>query len=120
MSSLIPGPQKLFGLLELDLQGTVIFSQLEGGGKLATAAAGGGRTFFCAVASVWHVAGRGVHFGGLGRHRLPELDVISFLHRAPFCTRRGFGNILKASPAALTPAAAALCSIAITKMAPCP
>ena len=37
MSSLILGPQKLFGLLELDLQGRVIFSKLEGEEKLAGA-----------------------------------------------------------------------------------
>ena len=51
MSSLILGPQKLFGLLELDLQGRVIFSKLEGEEKLATAADLVGRNFFSEVAT---------------------------------------------------------------------
>ena len=56
MSSLIPGPQKLFGLLELDLQGRVIFSKLEGEEKLATAADLVGRNFFSEVATFLNVA----------------------------------------------------------------
>jgi len=56
MSSFILGPQKLLGLLELDLQGTVIFSKLEGDEKLATAADLVGRNFFSEVATFLNVA----------------------------------------------------------------
>ena len=62
MSSLILGPQKLFGLLELDLQGTVIFSKLEGDEKLATAADLVGRNFFSEVATFLNVAEFRRHF----------------------------------------------------------
>ena len=62
MSSLILGPQKLFGLLELDLQGTVIFSKLEGEEKLATAADLVGRNFFSDVATFLNVAEFQQHF----------------------------------------------------------
>ena len=62
MSSLILGPQKLFGLLELDLQGTVIFSKLEGEEKLATAANLIGRNFFSEVATFLNVAEFQQHF----------------------------------------------------------
>lgn len=62
MSSLILGPQKLFGLLELDLQGTVIFSKLEGDEKLATAAEVVGRNFFSEVATFLNVAEFRQHF----------------------------------------------------------
>ena len=62
MSSLILGPQKLFGLLELDLQGTVIFSKLEGDEKLATPAEVVGRNFFSEVASFLNVGEFRQHF----------------------------------------------------------
>jgi len=62
MSSLIPGPQKLFGLLELDLQGRVIFSKLEGEEKLATATDLVGRNFFSEVATFLNVAEFQQHF----------------------------------------------------------
>ena len=55
MSSLIPAPQKLFGLVELDPRGTVIFSNLEGE-KLAGAADLLGRNFFSEVATFLNVA----------------------------------------------------------------
>ena len=62
MSSLILGSQKLFGLLELDLQGTVIFSKLEGEEKLAPAADLVGRNFFSEVANFLNVAEFQRHF----------------------------------------------------------
>jgi len=62
MSSLILGPQKLFGLLELDLQGRVIFSKLDGEEKLATAADLVGRNFFSEVATFLNVAEFQQHF----------------------------------------------------------
>ena len=62
MSSLILGPQKLFGLLELDLQGTVIFSKLEGDEKLARAVDVVGRNFFSEVATFLNVAEFQQHF----------------------------------------------------------
>jgi hypothetical protein len=62
MSSLILGPRKLFGLLELDLQGTVIFSKLEGDEKLAKAAEVVGRNFFSEVATFLNVSEFRQHF----------------------------------------------------------
>ena len=62
MSSLILASQKLFGLLELDLQGTVIFSKLEGDEKLAAAAEVVGRNFFSEVATFMNVAEFRQHF----------------------------------------------------------
>ena len=56
MNSLILSPQKLFGLLELDLQGTVIFSKLEGDDKLAGAWDVVGRNFFSEVATFLNIA----------------------------------------------------------------
>jgi hypothetical protein len=53
--SLSLAPEKLFGLLELDQRGTVIFSKLEGDEKLA-AAADVGRNFFSEVATFLNVA----------------------------------------------------------------
>ena len=61
MSSLILGPQKLFGLLELDLQGTVIFSKLEGDEKLGRAEVVG-LNFFSEVATFLNVAEFQQHF----------------------------------------------------------
>ena len=56
MSSLILAPQRLLGLLELDPQGTVIFSRLHGDEKLAVAADVVGRNFFSEVATFLNVA----------------------------------------------------------------
>ena len=55
MSSLI-ARQKLFGLLELDPRGTVIFSKLDGDEKLAGAVDVVGRNFFSDVATFLNVA----------------------------------------------------------------
>ena len=56
MSSLILAPRKLFGLLELDPRGTVIFSKFEGEEKLAGAVDVVGRNFFSEVATFLNVA----------------------------------------------------------------
>ena len=56
MSSLIHDTQKLFGLLELDPRGTVIFSKLEGEEKIAGAVEVVGRNFFSEVATFLNVA----------------------------------------------------------------
>ena len=56
MSSLILTTQKLFGLLELDPQGTVIFSKLEGDEQSAGAVNVVGRNFFSDVATFLNVA----------------------------------------------------------------
>jgi hypothetical protein len=56
MSSLIFASQKLFGLLELDPQGTVIFSKLEGDEKSAGVVDVVGRNFFSEVATFANVA----------------------------------------------------------------
>jgi hypothetical protein len=56
MSSLILAPQKLFGLLELDPQGTVVFSKLEGDEELSGAADIVGHNFFSEVATFLNVA----------------------------------------------------------------
>ena len=56
MSSLILAPQKLFGLLELDPRGTVIFSKLDGDEILAGAVNVVGRNFFSEVATFLNVA----------------------------------------------------------------
>jgi hypothetical protein len=56
MSSLILATQKLFGLLELDACGTVIFSKLEGDEKLAGVVDVVGRNFFSEVATSLNVA----------------------------------------------------------------
>ena len=56
MSSLILAQQKLFGLLELDPLGTVIFSKLEGDEKLAGVVDVVGRNFFSDVATFFNVA----------------------------------------------------------------
>jgi len=62
MSSLILAPQRLFGLLELDLQGTVVFSKLEGDEKLPGAVDIVGRNFFSEVATFLNVAEFRQHF----------------------------------------------------------
>jgi len=82
MSSLIPGPQKLFGLLELDLQGTVIFSKLEGDEKLATAAAVVGRNFFSEVATFLNVAEFREHFESFDHH--PHSSSSSFMFNCDY------------------------------------
>jgi photoactive yellow protein len=56
MSSFSVAPQKLFGLLELDQRGTVIFSKLEGDEKLARTTDVVGRNFFSEVAPFLNVA----------------------------------------------------------------
>ena len=56
MSSLIISARRLFGLLELDPQGTVIFSKLEGDEKFAGAVDVVGRNFFSEVATFSNVA----------------------------------------------------------------
>jgi len=56
MSSLILAQQKLFGLLELDQRGTVIFSKLEGDEELTGVADVVGRNFFSDVATFLNVA----------------------------------------------------------------
>ena len=56
MSSLILATHKLFGLLELDQRGTVIFSKLEGDEKLTGAMDVVGRNFFSEVATFLNVA----------------------------------------------------------------
>ena len=56
MSSLILATQKLFGLLELDPRGTVIFSKLEGDEKFAGPVDVVGRNFFSEVANFLNVA----------------------------------------------------------------
>ena len=56
MSSFTLTPQKLFGLLELDQRGTVIFSKLEGDEKLPGAVDVVGRNFFSEVATFLNVA----------------------------------------------------------------
>ena len=56
MSSLILAQQKLFGLLELDPQGTVVFSKLEGDEKLPGTSDIVGRNFFSEVATFLNVA----------------------------------------------------------------
>ncbi|HET9787593.1 MAG TPA: hypothetical protein VFP47_10690 [Pyrinomonadaceae bacterium] len=56
MSRVILVPQKLFGLLELDPCGTVIFSKLEGDEKSAGAVDVVGRNFFSDVATFLNVA----------------------------------------------------------------
>ena len=56
MSSLILDTQKLFGLVELDPRGTVIFSKLEGDEKLAGTVDIVGRNFFSEVATFLNVA----------------------------------------------------------------
>ena len=55
MSSLTLTTQKLFGLLELDPRGTVIFSKMEGDEKLAAGDVVG-RNFFSEVATFLNVA----------------------------------------------------------------
>ena len=62
MSSLTLTTQRLFGLLELDPRGTVIFSKLEGDEKLATAAEVVRRNFFSEVATFLNVAEFRQHF----------------------------------------------------------
>ena len=56
MSRLTLTTQKLFGLLELDQRGTVIFSKLEGDEKSAGAVNVVGRNFFSDVATFLNVA----------------------------------------------------------------
>lgn len=56
MSSLSLASQKLFGLVELDPRGTVIFSKLEGDEELAGAVDVVGRNFFSEVATFLNVA----------------------------------------------------------------
>ena len=62
MSSLILASKKLFGLLELDPRGTVIFSKLEGDEKLAGVMDVVGRNFFSEVATFLNVAEFQQHF----------------------------------------------------------
>ena len=56
MSSFSLAPKKLFGLLELDQGGTVIFSKLEGEEKFPGAVDVVGRNFFSEVATFLNVA----------------------------------------------------------------
>lgn len=56
MSGSTLSPQNLFGLLELDERGTVIFSKLEGEEKLPGAVDVVGRNFFSEVATFANVA----------------------------------------------------------------
>jgi hypothetical protein len=56
MSSLILVPHKLFGLLELDQRGTVIFSKLERDEELAGDVDIVGRNFFSEVATFLNVS----------------------------------------------------------------
>ena len=56
MRSFSLATQKLFGLLELDPRGTVIFSKLEGEEKFAGAVDVVGRNFFSEVATFLNVA----------------------------------------------------------------
>ena len=56
MSSFIHATQRLFGLLELDQRGTVIFSKLEGDEKSAGMVDIVGRNFFSDVATFLNVA----------------------------------------------------------------
>ena len=56
MSSFSLDPQNLFGLLELDQRGTVIFSKLEGDERLAGAMDVVGRNFFSEVATFANIA----------------------------------------------------------------
>jgi len=72
MSSLIVGPQKLFGLLELDLHGTVIFSRLEGDEELAGAMDVVGLNFFSEVATFLNVAEFRQHFEIFDNNRHPS------------------------------------------------
>ena len=62
MSSLTLTTQRLFGLLELDPQGTVIFSKLEGDEKLGGVVDVVGRNFFSDVATFLNVAEFQQHF----------------------------------------------------------
>jgi len=56
MSNLIPSQQKLFGLLELDVAGTVLYSRLEGDDDSDSSAADVvGHNFFSEVASFKNV-----------------------------------------------------------------
>jgi hypothetical protein len=72
MSSLILAPQKLLGLLELDQQGTVIFSRLQGDPKLAGATDVVGRNFFSEVATFLNVAEFQKRFETFGNNREPS------------------------------------------------
>ena len=71
MSSLIPAAQKLFGLVELDPRGTVIFSNLEGE-KLAGAVDLLGRNFFSEVATFLNVAEFRQHFETFDNNPAPS------------------------------------------------
>ena len=62
MSSLILATRRLFGLLELDPRGTVIFSKMEGDEKSAGAVDVVGRNFFSEVATFLNVAEFRRHF----------------------------------------------------------
>jgi len=72
MSSLILAPRRLLGLLELDPQGTVIFSRLHGDEKLAGAADVVGRNFFSEVATFLNVAEFRQRFETFGNNREPS------------------------------------------------
>ena len=69
---MILGPQKLFGLLELDLHGTVIFSKLEGDEKFAGAVDVVGLNFFSEVATFLNVAEFRQHFETFDNNRHPS------------------------------------------------
>jgi hypothetical protein len=72
MSRLILATQKLFGLLELDPRGTVIFSKLEGDEKLPGAVDVVGRNFFSEVATFLNVAEFRQHFETFDSDREPS------------------------------------------------
>ena len=72
MSSLILATQRLFGLLELDRCGTVIFSKLEGDEKLAGVVDVVGRNFFSEVATFLNVADFRQRFETFDNNREPS------------------------------------------------
>ena len=76
MSSLILATQRLFGLLELDPRGTVIFSKLEGEEKLAGTVDVVGRNFFSEVATFLNVAEFRQRFEAFGSNPEPSSSFI--------------------------------------------
>ena len=72
MSSLILATQKLFGLLELDPLGTVIFSKLEGDEKSAGVVNVVGQNFFSEVATFLNIAEFRQRFETFGNNPEPS------------------------------------------------
>jgi hypothetical protein len=72
MSSLILATQKLFGLLELDPLGTVIFSKLEGDEKSAGVVNVVGQNFFSEVATFLNIAEFRQRFESFGNNPEPS------------------------------------------------